>query len=152
MTITYNLANSIGKVRLYAQDTNTSNAAFTDEELQVFIDASPSSNLRMAAAWALRTLAFDTARQGRWMEAKVGVDAAAEMAKKLAMWLESQAAAIDGVSPSSAAYYLVAPWAGGISEADKNTRDDDTDRIKPGFTVDLHTHPDTVNWVRDTSQ
>lgn len=143
MTITYNLANSIGKVRLYAQDTNTSNAAFTDEELQVFIDASPSSNLRMAAAWALRTLAFDTARQGRWMEAKVAVDAASEMAKKLAMWLEEQAASIDGISPNSAAYYLVSPWAGGISKASKETYEDDDDRVVPAFTVELHNNPDT---------
>ena len=151
MTTTYDTANDIGKTRLYANDTNVSNAAFTDEELQVFIDQSPSNNLRLAAAWALRTLSFDTARQGRWAEAKVSVDAAAETARKLAAWLEKQAMAVDGISMESAASYLVSPWAGGISEANKDTYDDDTDRIKPAFTVDLHTHPDTVDWVRDTS-
>ena len=141
MTTTYTLSTSIGKVRLYANDTNVSNVAFTDEELQVFIDGAPSSNLRLAAAWALRTLAFDTARQGRWMEAKVAVDAAAEMARKLAEWLEKQAASIDGVAPTSAAYYLVSPWAGGISKADKDTRNDDDDRVQPAFTVNMHAYP-----------
>ena len=145
MTVTYNTANDIGKVRLYAQDTNVSSAstvAFTDEELQVFIDNSPSSNLRLAAAWALRTLAFDTSREGRWMEAKVAVDAAAEMAKKLAMWLEEQAESVDGIDPGSAASYLVSPFAGGISIANKETYDDDTDRVKPSFGVALHDYPD----------
>lgn len=151
MPTTYDTSNNIGKVRLYANDTNVSNAAFTDEELQVFIDQSPSSNLRLAAAWALRTLSFDTARQGRWAEAKVSVDAAASVAMKLAAWLEEQAQSVDGISMDSAASYLVAPWAGGISETSKNIYDDDTDRIKPAFTSDLHTHSDTISWVRDTS-
>jgi len=141
MATTYNTGNNIGKVRLYANDTNVSNAAFTDEELQVFIDAAPSNNLRIAAAWALRTLAFDTARQGRWAEARVMVDAAAMEARKLADWLESQAASIDGISPDSAAYFLVAPWAGGKSRANKDTYSDDDDRVPPLFNLNLHMHP-----------
>jgi hypothetical protein len=143
MTTTYNLANNIGKTRLYANDTNVSNAAFTDEELQVFIDASPSSNLRRAAAWALRTLAFDTARMGRWAEAKVDADAAADMAVKLAKWLEEQAQTVDGISPDSGASYLVAPWAGGISKTSKEAYEDDDDRVTPSFTRGLHYHAET---------
>lgn len=143
MATTYDTTNDIGKVRLYANDTNIANAAFTDEELQVFIDGSPSSNLRLAAAWALRTLAFDTARLGRWAEAKVSVDAAAMEARKLADWLEKQAASIDGISPASAAFYLVSPWAGGISKASKETYEDDDDRVVPAFSVALHNHPDS---------
>ena len=150
MTTTYVLSNSIGKTRLYANDTNVSNAAFTDEELQVFIDASPSSNLRLAAAWALRTLAFDTARMGRWMEAKVGNDATADMAVKLAKWLEEQAAAVDGVSPASAASYLVASWAGGISKSDKETYEEDTDRVTPSFVRTLHVAAETADTLSDS--
>lgn len=143
MATTYNLTNSIGKVRLYANDTNVSNAAFTDEELQVFIDNSPSSNLRLAAAWALRTLAFDTARMGRWAEAKVSNDAAADHAAKLAKWLEQQAESVDGISPNSGASYLVAPWASGISKAAKEVNEEDDDRVVPSFTVRKFTNPET---------
>lgn len=150
MATTYNTANDIGKTRLYANDTNISNAAFTDEELQVFINASPSSNLRRAAAWALRTLAFDTARMGRWAEAKVSVDAAATMAVKLAEWLEEQAQAVDGISSGSAASYLVTPWAGGISVASKDTYNADTDRVMPVFTRTVFQHPDTEAEASDT--
>lgn len=96
MAETYTLSTDIGKVRLYAKDTNVSNVALTDAEWQVFIDGAPSNNLRLAAAWGLRTIAFDTARMGRWMEAKVAVDAAANMAVTLAEWLEEQAALVDG--------------------------------------------------------
>ena len=144
MAVTYVTSYDIGKVRLYAQDTNISNAAFIDGELQVFIDASPSSNLRLAAAWALRTLAFDTAREGRWMEAKVAVDAAAEMARKLAEWLEEQAELVDGIDAGSGSSYLVPLFSGGISIANKDTYDDDTDRVKPAFSSTLH------NYISDT--
>lgn len=145
MATTYVLTNDIGKVRLYANDTNADNAAFTDEELQVFIDNSPSSNLRLAAAWALRTLAFDTARMGRWAEAKVNSDAAANMAEKLAKWLEQQAESVDGISPNSGASYLVAPWASGISKAAKDVNEEDDDRVTPSFTVSKFSNPEIGN-------
>ncbi|MBT9173442.1 MAG: hypothetical protein DDT21_01843 [Syntrophomonadaceae bacterium] len=147
MTITYVLSTNIGKVRLYANDTNVSNAAFSDGELQVFIDGSPSNNLRRAAAWALRTLAFDTARMGRWAEAKVAVDAAASMAVQLAAWLEEQAASVDGISPDSAASYLVSSWAGGINITNKETYEGDDDRVKPAFTRTLHQYLNTEDNV-----
>lgn len=149
MATTYNTANDIGKVRLYANDTNISNAAFNDEELQVFIDGSPSNNLRLSAAWALRTLAFDTARMGRWAEAKVNVDAAASMAVELAEWLEEQATSVDGISASSSASYLVLPWAGGISVASKDTYNTDTDRVMPSFARTSFQHPDTASNADD---
>ena len=98
MADTYDLTTSIGKVRLYAQDTNINASALTDAEWQIFITNAASSNLRLAAAWGLRTMAFDTARMGRWMEAKVAVDAAANMAVTLAEWLEEQAASVDDVA------------------------------------------------------
>lgn len=144
MAETYNTANSIGKVRLYSKDTNISSVAFTDVEWQVFIDGSPSSNLRLAAAWGLRTLAFDTARSGRWIEAKVSAIAPSTVAIQLAEWLEEQAASVDGISSESSASYLVAPWAGGISIASKDTYDTDTDRVMPAFSRTTFQHPGTT--------
>ena len=33
---------------------------------------------------------------------------------------------------------LASPFAGGISKADKETRESDTDRVEPAFKVDMH--------------
>ena len=140
MTTTYTLSTDIGKVRLYTGDNNTSNAVFSDEELQIFIDNAASSNLRLAAAWALRTLARDAARRGIWAEARVNRDAGADEAVRMAKWLEAQAAAVDGVSPNSGASWLVAPWAASVSKAAKEVYEEDTDRVEPAFTRDLHSY------------
>jgi len=107
MADTYSLSTDIGKVRLYAQDTNINASALTDAEWQVFIDGAANNNLRLAAAWGLRTMAFDTARMGRWMEAKVAVDAAANMAVTLAKWLEEQAASVDAVESGQVVLFEV---------------------------------------------
>lgn len=133
MTATYVLSTSTGKVRLYANDTNTANTAFSDEEWQVFIDQSQDSNLRLAAAWGLRTLARDLARLGNWKEAGVSNDAAADEAIRLAKWLEGQAKIVDGVTYAS---ILAIPYAGGISISDRDTVRDNTDRVKPAFRRD----------------
>jgi hypothetical protein len=53
MTISYDLATDIGKIRLIIQDT--AGAKFSDEELQIFLDLEGSVNLASAAAlesWA----------------------------------------------------------------------------------------------------
>jgi hypothetical protein len=143
MTFTYTLSTDIGKARLYSGDTNSGNAAFSDEELQIFIDGSTSSNVRLASAWALRSLALDTARMGRWAEAKVDADAAADMAVELAEFLESQASSVDGISVEGSSYYLVSPFSGGISDANKEVYEDDTDRVKPAFSTDMHRYPES---------
>lgn len=33
--------------------------------------------------------------------------------------------------------FLVAPFCGGISQSDKSSRESDTDRVEPAFTVDM---------------
>lgn len=42
MTATYDLSTDVGKVRLAIQDTDTSDAEFTDEEIEVFVDTGGS--------------------------------------------------------------------------------------------------------------
>jgi hypothetical protein len=56
LTATYDLATSIGKVRLNIPDTNTADAEFTDEELQAFLDQN-QANIFFAAADACDVLA-----------------------------------------------------------------------------------------------
>lgn len=144
MDSTYDLTSSSttqvnrSKVRLYARDTNVDRAAFSDEEWDVFIADAPSDNLRLAAAWGLRAMAVDMARLGKWKDTSAGVDAAADEARALAGWLESQATIVDGVSGTVVA---VAGYAGGISISDKQTREEDTDRVVPAMRRNLHDHP-----------
>jgi len=60
MVFTYDLTTSRGKVRLYAQDTVTANAIFTDDEIDAFLTAN-SSNIYLAAADALDIIAANQA-------------------------------------------------------------------------------------------
>jgi hypothetical protein len=66
-SFTYNIATDVGKVRLYIDDRDMTNATtatplerrsviFTDEEVQTFIDVQ-GGDLNLAAAMALRTIA-----------------------------------------------------------------------------------------------
>jgi hypothetical protein len=55
MTVTYDITNDVGKVRLLIGDKTIADPVFTDEELQYFITAEGSVNLGAAAAleaWA----------------------------------------------------------------------------------------------------
>lgn len=61
MTYTYDLADSIGKTRLWATDTNISDAVYSDEELQVFLDACGDAPM-LAAAAALENMGTDAAK------------------------------------------------------------------------------------------
>lgn len=148
MAATYDLNSPVtavanrSRVRLYARDVNMDRAAFEDEEWDVFIADAPSSNLRLAAAWGLRSVALDIARLGKWKDAGVSSDAAATQAVDLAKWLEMQAASTDGISTSPVP--SVGGYAGGISIADKNSREDDTDRVVPAMRRALHRYPEEV--------
>jgi len=52
MTVTYNIANNIGKVRLKISDTVTTDYVFTDEEITYFLTEN-SNSINLAAADAL---------------------------------------------------------------------------------------------------
>ncbi len=59
MTHTYDTTTNIGKVRLYIGDTDitpTTDAQFTDEEIQVFLDMA-SESILLAASYALESWA-----------------------------------------------------------------------------------------------
>ena len=56
MTTTYNIANNVGKVRLITGDKDITNAAFTDEEINVFL-TEQSGNVNLASADVLEAWA-----------------------------------------------------------------------------------------------
>lgn len=60
MSFTYDPTTDFGKVRLLAQDFDSSNAVFQDNEIQAFLDLN-SANVRLAAAQALEVIAANEA-------------------------------------------------------------------------------------------
>lgn len=60
ITFTYDPTTTLGKTRLYSQDTVSANAIFTDEEIQAFLDAN-AQNALLAAADALDIIAANQA-------------------------------------------------------------------------------------------
>jgi len=60
MTFEYDLSTLVGQARLYSQDTSASNAIFSNEEIQVFLDNN-GSNVYGAAADALEIVAANQA-------------------------------------------------------------------------------------------
>ena len=56
MTVTYNLADNVGKVRLKIGDTTLTDYKFTDEEIGVFL-TNQSNDINLAAAEALESWA-----------------------------------------------------------------------------------------------
>lgn len=61
MSFTYDTDTDTGKVRLLIQDTTADGAAFSDEEIAVFLDME-CDVVRLAAAMALEALAADKAK------------------------------------------------------------------------------------------
>lgn len=60
MTFTYDPLTTLGKTRLYAQDTAVANAIFSDAEIQSFLDIN-AQNVFLAAADALDIIAANQA-------------------------------------------------------------------------------------------
>jgi len=69
VTATYDTSTDIGKVRLYIGDTDvtpSTDAVFSDEELQIFLDS--EGTVCSAAAFALETIASSQARTAGLMK------------------------------------------------------------------------------------
>jgi len=56
MTVTYDLTNNIGKVRLKIGDTDTTDSVFTDEEITIFL-TNNSNNVNLSSAEAMEAWA-----------------------------------------------------------------------------------------------
>lgn len=124
-TVTYSgdpSASSLDKVRFLIGDTNTNDAKLSDEEILWLI--SSEGNIYNAAALCCEQIVTSS----RLVDRKIGdleirASAQAQSFTSLAKSLRRRAA------------MSAVPWAGGISRADKSSREQDTDRVKPAFTV-----------------
>lgn len=128
MTWTYDLTNTIGKVRLLIGDTDTLDQLLQDGEIQFFLDE--EGNKYLAASRACNAIAL-TVGQRLTVKGDVGID----QDEQYKHWVQ-MAADLKRRGQRGAA-----PFAGGISQAVKETQEDDDDRVKPSFTRQLHVPP-----------
>ena len=112
------------KVRLYLQDTDTTEQLLADEEI-TFLLAEKANNVLQTAALGAEIIARKFTREATITvgDTRVEWSRRAELYWELAKDLRTRTVA-------------VAPFAGGISIDSKQTYEDDTDRVRPLFTKD----------------
>lgn len=144
MTWTYapDFTTSRDKIRLEIGDTDTTDQLLSDEEIAYFAgkySVSTESGLLLAAARCCEAIAAELARRVDISRSLGGekIDKKAHQAyehyQTLTTTLREKAVAVAGVSP----------FAGGISRDSKDTYEEDSDRVEPAFTRELHEGPNT---------
>lgn len=133
MTWTYSgdpSSTSRDAVRFLIGDTDNTSQLVTDEEIAYILTQEGSAS--SAAARVCRSLA---AKYARFMDQSVGdlnisYSQRFKQFSEMAAKLESDASSRTGI-----------PYAGGISQTDKDSRESDTDRILPVSKVGAHDYP-----------
>lgn len=111
MAFTYDLENSIGKVRLLIPDTQQTTAVFSDEEITAFL-ALESSSVRRATALALETIASNealTLKVVRLLDVQTDGAKLADSLLKRAVTLRQQAIEDDALAGFT--QWEIAEWA-----------------------------------------
>lgn len=140
MTWTYGgdpTANNRDEVRFLVGDTDTGDQLITDEEIAYAV-AEAHTN-RGAAALIARAVAAKFARRA---DKSVG-DLRISYSQQHKHYLE-----LAGRLESETAFEIT-PYAGGISKDDKETQEEDTDRVEPSFAVGMHDNPPSQPDTRD---
>lgn len=114
-------------VRFLIGDTDNTSQLVTDEEIAYMLTQEGSTS--SAAARVCRSLA---AKYARFMDQSVGdlnisYSQRFKQFSEMAAKLESDASSRVGI-----------PYAGGISQSDKDSRESDTDRVLPASKVGVH--------------
>ena len=119
------LSGSREQIRTRIGDTDSADPLLTDE--QVAYALSEEGSVRAAAALAAEWIAAQFARKAdkEVGDLKITYSSRAEQYRILAASLRSRNARV------------ALPYFGGISETTKETRESDTDRVEPAFTVDM---------------
>jgi hypothetical protein len=122
----------IDEVRFRIGDTDTDEEFLTDDEI-AYLLGQESDNVSRAAVRGCKRIAAELSRQVNYRMHGVSVDAKdlAKQFRDLATELETEAALLS----------VAEPFAGGISVADKQAREADSDRSTPSFKRGLHDHP-----------
>jgi len=122
------LAEDRDRVRFELSDTDSDDPLVEDEEIDYAL--TQNSNVLRVAANIAESIAVQLGRRPSVTLAQAGLSAKEQHDHyiQLAKDLRARASSSGG-----------AVFAGGISKADRETREADTDRVQPAFTTDLHT-------------
>lgn len=139
MAWTYDLSTGTGQVRFLIGDTlSTDPLTNSDEEIGFCLTQNNDDIYRSASyacrAWAAKLTQALSVDQGRYGW-KLDREAQVKALEKRALELDAQAGVFSGI----------APFAGGISVSDKQSRESDTDRVQPGNTVGNQRTPGLPN-------
>jgi len=140
MTWTYTspLSGDRDRVRTYIGDTDTNDQLLSDEQIIYALDE--EATVRAASALAAEWIAALFSRKADKSVGDLSISYSQRAAQYMAL-----AARLRGRSAR-----VVLPYFGGISKTTKDTREDDTDRVEPAFTVDMLDNPTATSATDET--
>jgi hypothetical protein len=129
VAFTYDISTERGQVRFYVGDTDSTDPLLEDAEVDFLLDAEGS--VKAAAIAAAETIAAEFSRLADKSVGDLSISQSQKAAQyfALAEWLRRAMA-------KGALLYF-----GGISKTTKETREADTDRVDPAFTVAILDDP-----------
>lgn len=120
-------------VRLLTGDTDSLDPLLTDAEIAFYLSEN-GSNIYRAASEACKAIAAELLRLPDVRTGRVAISNRDRAKDLLALAEDLKKRFLS----------TVAPYAGGISKADKQTREEDDDRVEPFFTRNLFVQPGTT--------
>ena len=122
MSYSYDIENSVGKVRFLTGDTDSTDVLLTDEEIEYLLSTHTSiSAASVQACYAI------SAKLSRESDLKVG-DLSISKSQRSAAYAKL------AKDLKEKASYALSGFAGGISESSKDSEESDSDRVVPDFT------------------
>ena len=137
-TYTSPLSGDKDKVRTYIGDTDSTDQLLSDE--QVTFALAEEGTVRAASALAAEWISALFARKADKSVGDLSISYSQRAAQYSAL----------ATKLGSRASKIALPYFGGISESTKETREDDTDRVEPAFTVDMLDDPSLASDLDDT--
>ena len=132
------------EVRFLVQDTDTDDQLVSDEEIAYAVANEPSNV--SAAIRVCRALAMKYARKA---DKKVG-----DLSISWSQLSKRYSELAKELEDSDMISIIPLPYAGGISASDKDSVEDNTDRVRPSFKRGMHDNPnesadESTDWCDD---
>lgn len=121
------------QVRLLVGDTDTNDQLVSDEEINWYV--SQQTSVKLAAADVCEAI---SAKFARWTDASV--DGVSESASQKSERYSARAKEL-----KQDAYSLALPVFGGVTIAQQQQADQDTDKVQPSFKIGMNDNPETIN-------
>lgn len=122
-------------VRWRVGDVRADDQLVSDEEINAAL-TDANSNKNLAAAMVCERIAADFSREADFtINDGSGASRTNALSQRAASYLKLATTLRDAAAGSTTIF--AAPYAGGISIADKDAQEDDTDRVSPAFNIGM---------------